>query len=375
MKCGYSFYRAFSRIRSNILISILIVAQVTIGISAFIYSSNLLFSMKEETEYRENQVRDLLLEITVDDSQTRSTIPITLGDLYEIQNLSNDTAFIYIDIPQFIPYDDTFYEFHLVAIDYSALDLNNSQAYWEPEISVPQEVLNSVIPKGISLKVMPKTLETNVINNGEKEVAFSECIIIPIEYMEDYIAEISSAGIHVEWSADLLPNKELTIRKIESYLSNTHNGGFRYRIISPEVELDSFRFKTDRSIKTIESGSILFICMYCIGQLSAFQVMFERRKRSYGICLAAGAEKSQLGFEISIEIIVINSVGLLLGSVLGIVATTKLDLGIMPGDILTRICPQSFLLELVLVFATILITIISVCNRLGSNHVLSMIRD
>ena len=375
MKCGYSFCRALSRIRSNVLISILIVAQITIGISAFIYSSNLLFSLKEETEYREKQSRDLLLEITADDSPARSTIPVTLNDLYEIQDLSNDTAFIYIDIPQFIPGDDTFYEFHMAAVDYNTQGLNNSLAYYGHDISVSQEVLNSVIPKGISLKTMPDTIESNVINTGEKNISFSECVIIPLEYMEDYIAEISPAGIHVEWSSDLLPNKEFTIRKIESYLSNTHNEGFRYRIISPEVELDSYRFKTDRSIKTIESGSILFICMYCIGQLSAFQVMFERRKRSYGICLAAGAEKSQLGFEISIEIIVINSVGLLLGSVLGIVATTKLDLGIMPGDILTRICPQPFLLELVLVFATILITIISVCNRLGSNHVLSMIRD
>ena len=375
MKCGYSFCRALSRIRSNVLISILIVAQITIGISAFIYSSNLFFSLKEETEYREKQSRDLLLEITADDSPARSTIPVTLNDLYEIQDLSNDTAFIYIDIPQFIPGDDTFYEFHMTAVDYNTQGLNNSLAYYGHDISVSQEVLNSVIPKGISLKTMPDTIESNVINTGEKNISFSECVIIPLEYMEDYIAEISPAGIHVEWSSDFLPNKEFTIRKIESYLSNTHNEGFRYRIISPEVELDSYRFKTDRSIKTIESGSILFICMYCIGQLSAFQVMFERRKRSYGICLAAGAEKSQLEFEISIEIIVINSVGLLLGSVLGIVATTKLDLGIMPGDILTRICPQSFLLELVLVFATILITIISVCNRLGSNHVLSMIRD
>lgn len=375
MKFRYSVFRALSRIRSNMPITILIIAQITIGISAFIYSSNLLFSMKAETKARENQSRDIRLEITVDDNGAYSTTPVTLKDLYKIQELSNGTAFIYIDIPQFVPDGDTFYEFHMVVADCNAIGLKNNQAYYGRDICIPKEILDSVIPEDISIQELPEELGSNVIDTGEKDVAFSECVVIPIEYMGDYIAEIIPAGIHVEWSSELLPNKESSIRNIESYLSLTHDGEFRYRIISPEVELDSYRFKTDCSIKTIESGSILFICMYCIGQLSAFQVLFERRKRSYGICLAAGAEKLQLGVELSIEIIVINLVGLLLGSVIGTIATITLDLGIMPGDIPTRICSEAFLLELALAFATLLIVILSVCKRLNRNHVLGMIRD
>lgn len=375
MKYTYCFFRALRRIRRNIPISVLMIAQIAIGISAFIYSSNLFFSMKTETESRKSQSRDLCLEISVDNNEIDAAIPLTLNDCYKIQEMSNNTAFICMDTLQFVPHDDTFYEFHLSLVDYSPLGLSNDRAYYGHNICLPEDVLRKVIPPKITLDAMSEAIESIAINTGEKDVAFSECIMIPLAYMDDYCGEIVPAGIHVEWSSASLADKENAIRDIESYLNLTLNKKFHYRIISPEIELDSYRFKTDRAIRTIESGSILFICMYCIGQLSVFQILFERRKKSYGVCLAVGAEKSQLALELGIEVIVINAAGLLIGSIIGTIATARLNLGIMPGDIPTKICPESFSLELGLAFATVSITIASMCARLNRDHELKMIRD
>ena len=126
-----------------------------------------------------------------------------------------------------------------------------------------------------------------------------------------------------------LKNEEKTIQKIETYLYNSHDQSFRYRIYSPEIELRNNTIKVMTSLQAINKVALLFMAVFLTGMIAIYQLRFEHREESYGISLAYGAQYKELYWEIFCEILLLNSIGTIIGIVIGYLVTYYVDFGIM----------------------------------------------
>lgn len=178
-------------------------------------------------------------------------------------------------------------------------------------------------------KQMPTKIAELNWKTETDEIKLKKCMVAPITYMEQYKEEISSAAIHVEWKKKYLKNEEKTIQKIETYLYNSHDQSFRYRIYSPEIELRNNTIKVMTSLQAINKVALLFMAVFLTGMIAIYQLRFEHREESYGISLAYGAQYKELYWEIFCEILLLNSIGTIIGIVIGYLVTYYVDFGIM----------------------------------------------
>lgn len=194
-----------------------------------------------------------------------------------------------------------------------------------------QDIMNcemNPIPQ-LEKKQMPTKIAELNWKTETDEIKLKKCVVAPITYMEQYKEEISSAAIHVEWKKKYLKNEEKTIQKIETYLYNSHDQSFRYRIYSPEIELRNNTIKVMTSLQAINKVALLFMAVFLTGMIAIYQLRFEHREESYGISLAYGAQYKELYWEIFCEILLLNSIGTIIGIVIGYLVTYYVDFGIM----------------------------------------------
>lgn len=293
------------------------------------YSLNMFFSLSREKENQKNQERDLVLEISggegMNDIEKQA---FTLKDYEKVDEITDGQTFLYVVLPQFYSYKNENYEFVMILVDYKKLDLKNGYTYWGNGL---QDIMNcemNPIPQ-LEKKQMPTKIAELNWKTETDEIKLKKCVVAPITYMEQYKEEISSAAIHVEWKKKYLKNEEKTIQKIETYLYNSHDQSFRYRIYSPEIELRNNTIKVMTSLQAINKVALLFMAVFLTGMIAIYQLRFEHREESYGISLAYGAQYKELYWEIFCEILLLNSIGTIIGIVIGYLVTYYVDFGIM----------------------------------------------
>lgn len=310
-------------------VSILMIIEIALGMSVFTYSLNMFFSLSREKENQKNQERDLVLEISggegMNDIEKQA---FTLKDYEKVDEITDGQTFLYVVLPQFYSYKNENYEFVMILVDYKKLDLKNGYTYWGNGL---QDIMNcemNPIPQ-LEKKQMPTKIAELNWKTETDEIKLKKCVVAPITYMEQYKEEISSAAIHVEWKKKYLKNEEKTIQKIETYLYNSHDQSFRYRIYSPEIELRNNTIKVMTSLQAINKVALLFMAVFLTGMIAIYQLRFEHREESYGISLAYGAQYKELYWEIFCEILLLNSIGTIIGIVIGYLVTYYVDFGIM----------------------------------------------
>lgn len=252
----------------------------------------------------------------------------TLKDYEKVDEITDGQTFLYVVLPQFYSYKNENYEFVMILVDYKKLDLKNGYTYWGNGL---QDIMNcemNPIPQ-LEKKQMPTKIAELNWKTETDEIKLKKCVVAPITYMEQYKEEISSAAIHVEWKKKYLKNEEKTIQKIETYLYNSHDQSFRYRIYSPEIELRNNTIKVMTSLQAINKVALLFMAVFLTGMIAIYQLRFEHREESYGISLAYGAQYKELYWEIFCEILLLNSIGTIIGIVIGYLVTYYVDFGIM----------------------------------------------
>lgn len=300
-----------------------------LGMSVFTYSLNMFFSLSREKENQKNQERDLVLEISGGEGMNGiEKQAFTLKDYEKVDEITDGQTFLYVVLPQFYSYKNENYEFVMILVDYKKLDLKNGYTYWGNGL---QDIMNcemNPIPQ-LEKKQMPTKIAELNWKTETDEIKLKKCVVAPITYMEQYKEEISSAAIHVEWKKKYLKNEEKTIQKIETYLYNSHDQSFRYRIYSPEIELRNNTIKVMTSLQAINKVALLFMAVFLTGMIAIYQLRFEHREESYGISLAYGAQYKELYWEIFCEILLLNSIGTIIGIVIGYLVTYYVDFGIM----------------------------------------------
>lgn len=309
----YTIAKMFQILRHNRWVSILMIIEIALGMSVFTYSLNMFFSLSREKENQKNQERDLVLEISggegMNDIEKQA---FTLKDYEKVDEITDGQTFLYVVLPQFYSYKNENYEFVMILVDYKKLDLKNGYTYWGNGL---QDIMNcemNPIPQ-LEKKQMPTKIAELNWKTETDEIKLKKCVVAPITYMEQYKEEISSAAIHVEWKKKYLKNEEKTIQKIETYLYNSHDQSFRYRIYSPEIELRNNTIKVMTSLQAINKVALLFMAVFLTGMIAIYQLRFEHREESYGISLAYGAQYKELYWEIFCEILLLNSIGTIIG--------------------------------------------------------------
>lgn len=368
----YALFCTWKEIRRNKIIAIFIIVQIAIGTAAFTYSENVYYSLTKEANSREHAVHDLSLDIFTDDDTYRGNPPITEADIKAIQDICSNAAFVFIAIPQFYPYNESFAEFNLLITDYDSLSLSDECAYMGEEITTYKDVIRQIIPGELGVVRTPESV--NEAFEDEEGELLSSSVIIPVEYLDDFSEGIDPAGVHIELNSRELRNPQETVKQVEDYLNKVHAGVYRYQIASPNAELQSYRSKVDLSVNTIKYGSIIFQLICALGQISALQILFSRRERTYGTFLCCGSTKSQLGMQLIIEIGIINLLGVSIGCIAGVMSILNLDLGILPYGINNDLCVETFIVETGVAAATALINLVVLYGRLKKNDVLTLLR-
>ena len=275
----YTIAKMFQILRHNRWVSILMIIEIALGMSVFTYSLNMFFSLSREKENQKNQERDLVLEISggegMNDIEKQA---FTLKDYEKVDEITDGQTFLYVVLPQFYSYKNENYEFVMILVDYKKLDLKNGYTYWGNGL---QDIMNcemNPIPQ-LEKKQMPTKIAELNWKTETDEIKLKKCVVAPITYMEQYKEEISSAAIHVEWKKKYLKNEEKTIQKIETYLYNSHDQSFRYRIYSPEIELRNNTIKVMTSLQAINKVALLFMAVFLTGMIAIYQLRFEHRER------------------------------------------------------------------------------------------------
>lgn len=371
-KIKYALHCSWREIYRNKLISVFLILQIAIGTAAFTYSDNLLFSLANETDLREQAERDISLDILAATDDYEGESPITQDDVKAIQEICANTAFTYVVIPKFYPYNEGFAEFNLLITDYDQLKLNEGYAYVGGGITKFEEVIRQTIPTELEIRSMPKAVNDAFIDS--EEISIPESVLIPIKHLDKYSKEIAPAYVHIEWNSNELNNPQMIVSKLEKYLNEAHRDFYRYEIGSPNAELASYRSKVDLSINTIQSGSIMFLLICALGQITAMQILFARRSRTYGIFLCCGSTRRIIGLQLIIELGLINLIGAVIGCVMGVIAVMKLDLGILPYDISNDVHSEAFIAVTGIVVLTVIVNFIILCLQLRRKDIVTLLK-
>lgn len=346
----YMVRKALRMLYWNRWISLLMAAEMTLGMSIFVYSANLLYSLKTEEKRLQEQERDMVLEISVrDGGQEQAEPALTLEDYGKLQTLTEGKTFLYIAVPQFFVIAENNYEFSLVLADYEQLGLEEGYSYWGKDLKEAMYAGINLIPE-LQNRQTPDYLNQKIWKTQTNEITLKDCAVGPITYMEQIPDEISSGFIHVEWDSAELSDAEGIAEQVETYLKAEHGEQYNYRVYLPELDLKNNSYKVKNSIQVLNKAGVLMLMVFLTGMFSIFQLLFERRREGYGVCQACGAEQKQILMEIFIEIALVNFVGTVLGNVIGWTATYYLDVGIMTGYIKVHGSLRTVLLGLALCF-------------------------
>lgn len=328
----YVIRKAIRMLYWNRWISLLMVGEMALGMSVFVYSANLSASLKAEEMRLEGRRMDMALEISVKNVQEVQDEPsLTLKDYRKLQEITGGKTFLLVDIPQFFVDAKASYEFSLVLADYAILDLEEGCSYWGAETEEALAAGMNPVP-GLRIRRMPKQFPGEYLEKSY----WDHCAVAPIAYMEEMAGEIAPGFVHAVWDSAELPDAGRLSGQIEEYLQREHGGQYVYRVYLPEAELKNNSEKVKVSIRVLNHAGILILAVFFVGILSIFQLLFERRKGGYGVCLACGASHKQILAEIFTEIAVMNLAGTVLGIAAGWIATYALDAGIMIGGIKVR---------------------------------------
>ena len=328
----YVVRKAIRMLYWNRWISLLMVGEMALGMSVFVYSANLSASLKAEERRLGGQEMDMALEISVKNNREVQEEPsLTLRDYGELQEITGGKTFLLVDIPQFFMDAEASYEFSLVLVDYEILGLEEGCSYWGAETEEALAVGMNPVP-GLQVCRMPKQFPKEYLGKSY----WGNCVVAPIAYMEEMAGEIAPGFIHAVWDSAEFPDASRVSGQVEEYLQKEHGDQYVYRVYLPEAELRNNSEKVKVSIRVLSHAGILILAVFFVGILSIFQLLFERRKSGYGVCLACGASHKQILAEIFTEIALMNLAGTALGVAAGWIATYGLDAGIMIGGIKVR---------------------------------------
>lgn len=328
---SYSIRRAWQRLKWNKWISILMIIEMILGMSVLVYAMNMYSSLVKEERRRANQSRDLCLEISgFNEKMLSETVALTIQDYEKIQKISSGKTFFYIALPEFYVANDKNYEFTMILADYDKLGLKKGYCYWGSNKESIEDIftISEMVPRKMPTRINEQSWKTEVEN-----IELKNCVIVPVEYMEQIEQKIEPAYIHMEWNSKELENKDQMLKNIEEYLNKMHGEVYSYRIYSPEIDLKNNGYKVKQSIRVIMQAGILFLIAFLGGMISIFELLFNHRKKAYGISLACGADYRTVFYEMFAEVALLNGIGMFIGIGIGYIVTYFVDMGIMIGYI------------------------------------------
>lgn len=205
-----------------------------------------------------------------------------------------------------------------------------SAKYWRKYLT---PVVSACVVIAIGLSLLPVGMDSWGGGSGVKDFGSWYHLVVGAFTLIVCLVSREPAYIHMEWNSKELENKDQMLKNIEEYLNKMHGEVYSYRIYSPEIDLKNNGYKVKQSIRVIMQAGILFLIAFLGGMISIFELLFNHRKKAYGISLACGADYRTVFYEMFAEVALLNGIGMFIGIGIGYIVTYFVDMGIMIGYI------------------------------------------
>lgn len=215
----------------------------------------------------------------------------------------------------------------------------------ENSVQMISDDIDKIVKKMLSLDEIEKNAiikETNIYlkkligqNDKQKQklVYFAMDGCPDCQNVEKLLNDNSIASKYDMITIYTVDSKDQMLKNIEEYLNKMHGEVYSYRIYSPEIDLKNNGYKVKQSIRVIMQAGILFLIAFLGGMISIFELLFNHRKKAYGISLACGADYRTVFYEMFAEVALLNGIGMFIGIGIGYIVTYFVDMGIMIGYI------------------------------------------
>ncbi|PWJ49773.1 FtsX-like permease family protein [Faecalicatena contorta] len=343
---SYVFRKAGFMLMRHKAIYLLLIVEMAVGMSLYVYSSNLSYSIQKKEDGWRSLETDYLLRISETGEETTLTnLPIDLKDYEYIQMLAGDDAFFFIDIPDIIIEKDHIVEYDLLFVDFQKYGLNPKYVYMGKYIK--NQIRNDGARLGIGQILLEQTRivlntemdqqkyfeikdlsaqldgETLKFEKRDEGIAFTKAILFPITEMESLLdrTPFHMGGFQLGIKSEHIANVEYVLDGIIQHLSERHGDYYGYKFYSPTAELQNDTYQTKLDINAINKIGVLMLATLLVASISIFRMLLGKRERELGICQACGAGIPVIMMEIAVEVFVVCLGGTALGCVGGFVLT------------------------------------------------------
>lgn len=343
---GYIFRKVWVKIIHHKAIYFLLIIEMTVAMSMYVYSCNLSFSIQEKEENFQSLEIDRLLKISVKEGESATEeLPINTKDYEYIQKLSGEHAFFSIDIPDIIILKGQVIDYHILFLDFEKYGLNSECAYMGAHVqnmikedggqfsmdfislSGTNIVLNSETSPQSNFKIknLPDKLENENLGSAisDKNIVLTDAVLLPITEMESLfrVMSPSSGEFRLEIKLANSSDADYTQKSIVQYLFEEHGAYYDYKFYDPLSELQNDTYKIKLDINAVNKIGMLLLVTLFVASISIFRILFGKRERELGICQACGAGIKHIMVEIILEVFVVCLAGTILGCLGGFILT------------------------------------------------------
>lgn len=364
----YIFSKVFKMLKWNKWISAILIIELIVGMSVFTYALNLSFSLKKREAENKKLKYDVTLQAMTKDGVAARNNIFEAEDYNQIQKFADEKAFVYIAIPQIIPYENEIIEYTVLLMDYKIMDLQDGYFYYGRTTYNQVDNINFSFPM-LEKHRISDSLDVKQLRTEDQIIKYADSVIVPMNYMDeaDFENEITSGALHIELNSREYNEISQVSEDIVSYMSQKYGDEHSFAMSSPQIDLQNNARGVKISIETLNKAGTLIMLIFFVGVVSIFQLLMTQREKGYGVCVACGATAKQISLEMGVEILFLCMVGSVAGCILGFIATYYLDMGIMisvvkvTGHIETVVC--CILLGLCIAFFASLPLAIKICKK------------
>ncbi len=339
----YSFHKLKQMLLYHSGLYVLIILQLVIGVASIIYGSNIFYSVYSAEQKYNNGLADWVLEIQAENYSDDWQKLISTNDFIWLKQ--NTKPVLAIDSTQIWENADSeLYNLLLLDADSFALQkntyyisANNPYAHIVAEIAKKEPA--EVLP-------LPATLATKrYINLGSYET-LSQFIVKAVDFSDSAIlAEEQELGSSLLIGFNRENNQSYTElrQKLWNHFAPLMQAEVELNLISPSSNFKTSSFYSKVLLNNLRVGAILALVVFLIGIMGIFHLLIAKRMKSIGISICCGATRKAVCTELIGECNLVVILGVILGQVLGTIATYAIDFGYMPMDTEQGIHYQSYL--------------------------------
>ena len=325
--------KIIKKLRRNMAVYLVVVLELAFGTAFLTYAMNQFFSYRDNKQELEQVFPDktVSLEISVREGNEVELISAPFdGSDYMVLKEVTDGVSAYLCMPELLEMDGKVEE---VIFVYTNIVEETGHAYCGENIrkrirsgTVVLDGMNGSYSKErivyygkeYKCELMPEHIRDTIIarNMFEKRLYAGDCIFLPLKDCQDKISAAPAQTI-VQYRIEDIKKAAAINEKIVDYLTERHPQ-YAYKISNYIDDYEQNNESTMEFVKYIAVLACIAMWILAFGYMGITKQLFIKRQREFAVCLAAGATKRIIFFEMLIENAAILTVSTAAGNLMGI---------------------------------------------------------